>query len=684
MASLFIRLASGQTYVNPMFPSQDPYVTFWQGNYYYTDSANSQIHIRKSPTLTGLKSQTPYVAWTSPWKGPDGHANLWAPEIHQIGGTWYIYYSADFQSNGRHRLYVLQGGSDPLDPYSVAVTGAPNGQLVESTGKWAIDPDVFYGADGHLYLTWSCTADDTGTPPQNLCLARMSDALHISSSTSQISAPTESWETRTGPIQEGPIGFVHDGKTYLTYSASASWTPNDYTVGVLVGTTGDLLDPQRWEKHGPIFDRHGGAYGPGSVVFVPSPDGTELWNVYHAYDRLDCASWACRTIRMQKVDWDSAGLPLLGYPTNPGVKSRVPSGEMDSLTGWGDSPLGTAASGGWIYNSASSIDTLPGGVGDFWQTFRANTTPVSYSVSAQLQLDNAAGQFGIYVVYMNLANHAEAIVDAQNALFTLTATVAGDMQWQKSFPLAPGFDTSIPHTIQASRAANEEYSFYLDGVLIDRLPLSTIYGQVGLFGSAPGAHFRNFAVTDTSWGWGDAFGDAAQGFARGSGAASSRGYARGNWTLVDATAAESPAVNLAHSSTVWNTIYQGNPNIPDYSVQADAQLLDAGDSDSPPIWGLIVCHDDRNNQLSLWINPAQNTLMWNAIVKGENTWQSVALPDGFDPTQPHHLSSTKTGSSFTFSLDGTQRGQATLPLANGTPGLATQNAHVKFDHFLVK
>jgi GH43 family beta-xylosidase len=139
---------------------------------------------------------------------------LWAPEIHQIAGIWYIYYAADFQSNGRHRLYVLQGGSDPMDPYRVADTGSPQGELVESTGKWAIDPDVFYGADGQLYITWSCTADDIGTPPQNLCLARMSDALHVCSATSQIAAPTEAWETRTGPIEEGPVGFVHDGKTY--------------------------------------------------------------------------------------------------------------------------------------------------------------------------------------------------------------------------------------------------------------------------------------------------------------------------------------------------------------------------------------------------------------------------------------------------------------------------------------
>jgi GH43 family beta-xylosidase len=79
-----------QMFSNPLFASQDPYVTFWKANYYYTESDNNEIKIRRSPTLTGLRSQTPYIAWKSPWVGPDGHANLWAPEIHQIAGFWYI------------------------------------------------------------------------------------------------------------------------------------------------------------------------------------------------------------------------------------------------------------------------------------------------------------------------------------------------------------------------------------------------------------------------------------------------------------------------------------------------------------------------------------------------------------------------------------------------------------------
>ena len=324
---VFGSAADCQTFQNPVFRSQDPYVQYWHGNYYYSDSDGDRISIRKSDSLTSLGTQPATVIWTSPWTGWNGHAQIWAPEIHLVDGTWYIYYAADFATDGRHRLFILTGGADPLDGYSVANTGSPKGQLVESSEHWAIDPDVFYGPDHILYLTWSCTDDDVGRVASSLCLASMSDALHTSSSTVRISTPTEDWERRTGAIQEGPIGLTHDSMAYITYSASASWTTNDYSAGVLRNVSGDMLNPLAWEKHGPILDRHELTYGPGSLVFTESPDGTELWCLFHAYDRLDCLQWACRSIRMQQFAWDADDWPIIGTPVNPGLAIKKPSGD---------------------------------------------------------------------------------------------------------------------------------------------------------------------------------------------------------------------------------------------------------------------------------------------------------------------------------------------------------------------
>ena len=54
------------------------------------------------------------------WQIPAGAPNsteVWAPEIHQIGGTFYIYYTAG--TGAAHRMYVLQATtSDPTGVYA--------------------------------------------------------------------------------------------------------------------------------------------------------------------------------------------------------------------------------------------------------------------------------------------------------------------------------------------------------------------------------------------------------------------------------------------------------------------------------------------------------------------------------------------------------------------------------------
>ncbi|MHB8733713.1 MAG: glycoside hydrolase family 43 protein, partial [Terriglobales bacterium] len=315
--------APAQTFVNPLINGGDPWVTRVNGTYYYSASGCgvATICVKSSKTLSGLASAPWVGVWNGPARGPNS-GDVWAPELHFVQGGWYIYYAADAAGvNDSHRLFVLQADTaNPQGSYSMGNTGAPNGQLTESNNYWAIDPDVFVGADSNLYIVWSCTNYVNSKFPQATCLARMSDPLHLNSNTVQISTPSQPWELRTAPIQEGPVGYTHNGRTYITYSASASWTDDDYAVGLLTNSDGNLLTPGSWSKQGPIFDHHGTAFGTGSVVFIPSLDGSEMWNLYHGIDALSCnPSYTCRDIRMQKMDWAADGAPLLGYPVNPGL-----------------------------------------------------------------------------------------------------------------------------------------------------------------------------------------------------------------------------------------------------------------------------------------------------------------------------------------------------------------------------
>lgn len=323
--------AGGATFTNPLFKGGDPWVTRVDGVYYYSASycGVADICIKRSRSLSGL-AQAPWTGvWSHAGDGAPNGKDIWAPELHHLDGRWYIYYAADDGDNDQHRLYVLEADR-PEGPYAEADTGLPHGRLPESSEHWAIDPDVFTAADGRLYLTWSCTNYRDARFPQRICLARMRDPLHVAGATVALSTPDRPWETRGKPIQEGPVGYTRDGRSYITYSGSASWIPDDYAVGLLtLARGGRPLDASAWRKSGAIFDHHGTVYGPGSVVFVPSPDGRQWWNVYHAIERLDCRpAYRCRDIRMQPMRFDGEGAPVLGVPIEAGEALPLPSGDQ--------------------------------------------------------------------------------------------------------------------------------------------------------------------------------------------------------------------------------------------------------------------------------------------------------------------------------------------------------------------
>src|SRR4051812_40003065 len=83
------------TFRNPVFTGQDPWVTKWNGSYYYSEAARDAIRVRQSATLTGLATATPRIIWSQSGPASDRLTNVWAPEVHFLDGRWYVYFSAD-------------------------------------------------------------------------------------------------------------------------------------------------------------------------------------------------------------------------------------------------------------------------------------------------------------------------------------------------------------------------------------------------------------------------------------------------------------------------------------------------------------------------------------------------------------------------------------------------------------
>ena len=274
--------------------ARDPCVIYHNGCFYHCFTKDSkEIRITRSLTLKGLL-YSPETVVFRPEEGTEYSKELWAPELHVIGGKCYIYVACDDGNNYNHRMYVLANGSaDPLRPYRMA------GKLCDATDKWAIDGTVFrFG--GKLYTAWSGWEGDENVC-QNLYIAEMRDPLTVSSERFLISRPEKDWEKigctgrRDSPfINEGPCAYIKDGKLRIIFSASSSWY-NGYNLAILEFLGGDIFDKSRWKKSDwPALSLADGFNGPGHCsVFTFGPrdyiafhvfdDGkTEGWHNVHA------------------------------------------------------------------------------------------------------------------------------------------------------------------------------------------------------------------------------------------------------------------------------------------------------------------------------------------------------------------------------------------------------------------
>ena len=318
------------TFTNPIEFGADPWVVRRGDTYHLIESRDNAIWVYRSTSLTRLK-QNGVRVWSAPDTGWN-RTNIWAPELHQIDGRWYIYYAGGRAGPPfiHQRSGVLQSaGDDPQGAYEdrgMLYTGTAAG--ADTTNYWAIDLTV-ERLGGQLYAVWSgweqhATTDRT---PQHLYAARMSNPWTISSDRVKISSPVESWERGTElDLQEAPQFLRNGGNVFIIYSARESWLP-DYRLGQLrlASADADPTVPANFVKTGPVFTGTAEVHGVGHPSFTTSPDGSEQWIVYHSKVSRN-PGWE-RVIRTQKFGWNADGSPNFGTPTPPQQPLPMPSGQ---------------------------------------------------------------------------------------------------------------------------------------------------------------------------------------------------------------------------------------------------------------------------------------------------------------------------------------------------------------------
>jgi GH43 family beta-xylosidase len=318
--------AVGETsFTNPLLPNgADPWLRYWNGNYYLaTTTWNSQMVMRKSPTLAGLSTAAPVYVWSE--TAADRCCNFWAPEFHRLTGPngtrWYLMYTAgqngtlDFQ-----RLRVLESaGDDPLGPYRYAGTPMPT--------TWNIDGS-YLQLNGQLYLLYSQWIG----PDQSILIVQMSNPWTVTGSHVVISQPSFSWETVGARVNEAAEVIQRGGQTHVIFSASSCNTP-EYKLGRLTLTGSNPMSASSWTKQStPVFQAANGVFGPGHNGFFTSPDGSQDWLVYHGNASSSQGCGNTRSTRAQPFTWNANNTPDFGSPVSTSTSLAVPSGEHGPIT----------------------------------------------------------------------------------------------------------------------------------------------------------------------------------------------------------------------------------------------------------------------------------------------------------------------------------------------------------------
>ena len=253
-----------RTFTNPVYPhGADQWVIRDGDSYYYCYSAGNGVNVNKIESPDKITTDGGVKVYTAP-KDTEYSHEYWAPELHKIGGRWYIYVAADDGDNYHHRMYVLGcTGENPTDKYEML------GKITDKTDKWAIDGTVLQ-YNGECYFIWSGWEGDENVA-QNIYIAHMSDPHTIDSDRVMLSCPDMEWEQLGGMphINEGPVALVKGKTVHIIYSASGSWS-DYYCLGKLTFLgEGDILDKNNWKKSdAPVFSKTDKTFGPGHCSFT--------------------------------------------------------------------------------------------------------------------------------------------------------------------------------------------------------------------------------------------------------------------------------------------------------------------------------------------------------------------------------------------------------------------------------
>lgn len=334
--------AECDAYPNPFILERaDPYVIKHGDKYYFTASypafgsvekGYDRIILRESDTLLGLADAHEKTIWHAHSEGIMAR-HIWAPEIHFIGGKWYIFFAAgENPAIWNIRPYVLVCDGDPMkDEWTeLGKMQASDGDEV-SFNSFSLDM-TYFEHNGKHYLIWAESIGDS-----SLFMAEIDprEPNKLISKPILLTKPEYDWEKVRFRVNEGASVLKYGDKVFVFFSASG--TGSEYCMGVIYADVhSDLMDKKSWSKVCfPVLQTSDleGQSGPGHNSFTIDDNGNTVI-VYHARPAShlegkcgticdDSLYDPCRHARIKRVYFAKDSTPIINMKDSDWVNPEL-------------------------------------------------------------------------------------------------------------------------------------------------------------------------------------------------------------------------------------------------------------------------------------------------------------------------------------------------------------------------
>jgi beta-xylosidase len=351
--------ASKTSFSNPLnVQLGDPFVLYTGGTYYMygTGGADKGFACYSSADLVNWKPEGQVYfhdnknGWSDPtasWGGA-----YWAPEVYEVNGKFYMFYSAQWKVNPNKEVENFRIG--------VAVADKPTGPFIDLYNKPIFDPaypiidaNVFFDTDGRTYLFYSRAAYKHPVETEVADWARKKGwfkeieeswvyGIEIKPDfSSAIGQPVlvlrppvrlndkqAEWESRSVTSREvnrrwteGSVTFKKQNLYYIMYSANY-FGGQHYAVGY--ATSKSPLGPYTKASNNPILQKNtgkgGSVTGTGHNSIIYSKDGKEMFCVYHGRTTKTGNE---RVVFIDRMEVKAGKIKVFGPTTLP---QKLPSG----------------------------------------------------------------------------------------------------------------------------------------------------------------------------------------------------------------------------------------------------------------------------------------------------------------------------------------------------------------------